>query len=167
MDWGNDGPTTTCDVYRLSESGPTLVEQGVIPPRRYMANPDFYQAEESYLDILSTYSGIVYCSTKTDGGQDPLADYYDIGRATPVLVAKKGITLWRINVEDHTHDGTIDVVEGDMLMLVFSDGETYVDLQNNDGDLMRVYVTRDPNTYEQLINDEPAENFFGGMMYAG
>ncbi|MBQ6545225.1 MAG: hypothetical protein IJL72_05745 [Lachnospiraceae bacterium] len=167
MNWGNDGPTTTCDVYRLTSAGPVLVEQNVVPPRRYIANPDFYQAEEAYLDILSTYSGIVYCSTKADGGQDRLADYYDIGRASPVLVAKKGITLWRINIEDHTHDGTIDIVEGDMLMLVFSDGATYVDLQNNDGELMRVYVKRDPNTYEQTINDEPAENFFGGMMFAG
>ena len=89
-------------------------------------------------------------------------EYYDLSASLRRLISKLPLEVGILP------DGTREELPaGTMLRMLRTDGETYMDLELEDGRECRLVLERNPDTWEWLINGISEWDCFEDLLYAG
>lgn len=115
------------------------------------------------MHVLGTVNGTKACGVNPEDGM-PAAktEYYDLSASMRRLISKLPLEVGILP------DGTREELPaGTMLRMLRTDGETYMDLELEDGRECRLVLERNPDTWEWLINGISEWDCFEDLLYAG
>lgn len=133
-----------------------------ISTKGFFYNPNcFYKS--STVSLISTYGGICQCYIDNEGNIKRFDDYYSPSTNFE-FVSKKELTLDIVD-KDGSVVGNETLPSGTSFYPYRTDDEKYVDLQLDDGRLVRVEV--DHSDYPYKVNGDDLEDVFDGILFAG
>ena len=118
------------------------------------------------IDLLSTYHGVKTYRVGGDGMPETEDEYYEV-EVYYTLKAAKPFSLEVLSDDLEPTGETEEIPVGRELTIIRSDGETVVDLCDEDGKYYRAEVYLDDSDYWQTIDGESIEDLFEMTYFAG
>ena len=119
----------------------------------------------SRMQMLSTYSGVRYYTLSGGSFGRPETEIFK-AVSSHELTTIKELPVHAVDTSAMTVSDEITYVPAnEVVNILETDGETFVDLQRGDGSVVRVYV--DISGYPRLIEGEDERDFFEMLYYAG
>ena len=116
-------------------------------------------------DLLSTYTISRYYRTGEDGMPQPLEEFYTCSSNTPLRTVMP-LPVQPLNPDTLKPEGEKTTVPaGEELKIRRTDGETAVDLEREDGSMVRVNL--DGTRWPRTIDGVEEGNYFEQLYYAG
>ncbi|MBR5261575.1 MAG: hypothetical protein IKV47_05340, partial [Oscillospiraceae bacterium] len=125
-------------------------------------NPESFKLS-TRLHVLGTLNGVQTCRINPDYGMPAVeTDYYDLSASLRRLVSKLPL-----EVEILSEGIREELSAGTVFRMLRTDGETYMDMELEDGRECRITLSRDNDTWDWLINGVSEWDCFEDLLYAG